>query len=123
MMTGTACNGRKAQRAGLWHQVALAAVLQAAMAGAASAAELSIREITPQAPALTSERRPDQLPGSSIARGKQNIAAVWLAGPTTRYDHGVLGDSVEASKLVAETRTGNTLVREFTLRRSRHARR
>ena len=112
-MTNTACNGRRARLAGLWHHVALAAVLQTIMAGAASAAELSIREIKAQAPAPISERRPDQLPGSSIAYGKQNIAAVWLAGPTTRYDHGVLGDTMEASRLVAETRTGNTLVYEL----------
>jgi hypothetical protein len=113
MMTNTACNGRRARLAGLWHHVALAAVLQTIMAGAASAAELSIREIKAQAPAPISERRPDQLPGSSIAYGKQNIAAVWLAGPTTRYDHGVLGDTMEASRLVAETRSGDTLVYEL----------
>lgn len=112
-MTRTACNGRKARLADLWHHVALAAVLQAITVGAASATELSIHEIKPQAPAPTSERHPGQLPGSSIARGKQNIAAVWLAGPTTRYDHGVLGDFVEASRLVAETRTGNILVYEL----------
>ena len=90
-MTRTTSNGRKAQLAGLWHHVALAAVLQTAMAGAASAAELSIHKINPQEPAPTSDRRPNQLPGSSIAHGKHNIATVWLAGPTTRYDHGVLG--------------------------------
>ncbi len=112
-MTRTTCNGRKTQLAGLWHRVALAAVLQTAMAGAASAAELSIHKIDPQEPAPTSDRRPNQLPGSSIAHGKHNIATVWLAGPTTRYGHGVLGDAIEASRLVAETRTGNTLVYEL----------
>jgi hypothetical protein len=86
------------------------AVLQT---GAASAAELNIREIGPESPPTASERRPDQLPGSRITRGEQNIAAVWLAGPTTRYAHGVLGDAVEASRLSVETASGKTLVHEL----------
>lgn len=92
---------------------ALLAVLQTAAAGVASAAELSIHEVAPGPPETASERRPDQLPGSRIARGGRNIAAAWLAGPTGRYDHGVLGDALEAARLIVETGSGEMLVHEL----------
>ena len=38
--------------------------------------------------------------------GTRDIARAWFAEPTTRYDHGVLGDAIEAGALVIETRDG-----------------
>ena len=52
--------------------------------------------------------KPDQLPQSRIAFGKRNIRHAWFSGPTDRYHHGVLGDSLEASQLNAETNDGRT---------------
>ncbi len=46
------------------------------------------------------------LPDSEVTRGKRNIRAAWLAGPTRRYAHGVLGDAIEASRVVVEDRRG-----------------
>ena len=37
------------------------------------------------------------------------IASAWLADPTTRYDHGVLGDQIEAAALRLRTRDGKVL--------------
>ncbi|MCB1961320.1 MAG: VCBS repeat-containing protein [Rhodocyclaceae bacterium] len=52
---------------------------------------------------------PDQLPHSVLARGGRDIAVAWLAAPTARYAHGVLGDALEAGALVVETRAGERL--------------
>ena len=38
----------------------------------------------------------DMLPDGIVTMGDRDIAAAWLTGPTHRYDHGVLGDAVEA---------------------------
>lgn len=104
---------RTVPTARFWPYVALLLLLQTAAAGAVSALELSIRETAPGAPVTAVERRPGQLPGSRITRGEQNIAAAWLAEPTARYDHGVLGDALEAARLVVETGSGKTLVHEL----------
>jgi hypothetical protein len=48
----------------------------------------------------------DALSDGRIAIGTRDIARAWLAEPTTRYDHGILGDAVEASSLVIEKRDG-----------------
>ena len=48
----------------------------------------------------------DALPDGRIATGPGDIARAWLAEPTTRYDHGILGDKIEAGSLVIETRDG-----------------
>lgn len=45
---------------------------------------------------------------SRVAVGKRDIERVWLTEPTGRYDHGVLGDKLEAGALVIETRDGKT---------------
>jgi hypothetical protein len=42
------------------------------------------------------------LPDGRIAEGRRDIARAWLADPTERYRHGVLGDAVEAASLVLE---------------------
>lgn len=46
------------------------------------------------------------LPHGRVAVGTRDIARAWLAEPTPRYDHGVLGDKVEAGSLTIETRDG-----------------
>jgi FG-GAP-like repeat len=69
--------------------------------------ELKIHAAGPTAKGQTSMGRPGLLPDSRIGQGRRNIAAVWLAGPTNRYGHAVLGDDLEASRLVVETVGGN----------------
>ncbi len=49
---------------------------------------------------------PDALPDSHIGHGRNDIAAAWFAEPTDRYDHGVLGDAIEAGALRVRTRDG-----------------
>ena len=46
------------------------------------------------------------LPDTRIAVGQHDIAKAWLAEPTDRYDHGILGDKIEAGSLAIETRDG-----------------
>ena len=41
-----------------------------------------------------------------IAAGKREIARAWLAEPTNRYGHGVLGDAIEAASIVVERKDG-----------------
>ncbi|MCF8476898.1 MAG: VCBS repeat-containing protein [Pseudolabrys sp.] len=54
-------------------------------------------------------KKPDgALPDGRVATGSRDIARVWLAEPTGRYDHGVLGDTTEAGRLKIETRDGKT---------------
>jgi FG-GAP-like repeat len=49
---------------------------------------------------------PGALPDGQVATGQHDIARAWLSEPTERYDHGVLGDKVEAGALTIETRDG-----------------
>jgi hypothetical protein len=46
------------------------------------------------------------LPDGHVATGEREIARAWLAEPTERYDHGILGDRIEAGSVVIETRAG-----------------
>lgn len=46
------------------------------------------------------------LPDGRVATGTRDVARAWLAEPTGRYDHGILGDKIEASSLVIEARDG-----------------
>jgi len=55
----------------------------------------------------------DMIPQSAIATGVLDIKAAWLAGPTGRYEHGVLGDAIEAAALKVETETGRILSYEL----------
>ena len=48
----------------------------------------------------------DALPDGRIAAGKREFARAWLAEPTNRYGHGVLGDTIEAGALVVERKGG-----------------
>ena len=49
---------------------------------------------------------PDALPDGRVVEGRRTVARAWLAEPTARYDHGVLGDAIEAGSLVVERRDG-----------------
>jgi hypothetical protein len=76
---------------GLWYQVAI------------SGDNIAFKFV--EAPAK--REQPDgALPDGRIATGTHDIARAWLAQPTVRYDHGILGDAVEAAALVIETRDG-----------------
>jgi hypothetical protein len=55
------------------------------------------------------EEQADMLPDGIVTKGKRDIAAAWLTGPTKRYDHGVLGDAIEASGLRVRLRDGSEL--------------
>lgn len=48
----------------------------------------------------------DALPDGRLAVGAAHVARAWLAAPTGRYDHGVLGDAIEAGSLMIERRDG-----------------
>lgn len=56
----------------------------------------------------------DALPDGRVVTGRHDIARAWLAEPTTRYDHGILGDAIEASSLVIERRDGTRYVVRLT---------
>ncbi len=51
----------------------------------------------------------DQIPHSKIAMGEGVISKAYLASPTRRYDHGVLGDGVEAASLTVILNDGKEL--------------
>jgi hypothetical protein len=70
---------------------------------------LKIHAAGPPSIDISAASRPDQLPQSRVARGNRNIITAWYAGPTDRYRHGVLGDRLEASRLVVETTEGKRL--------------
>jgi hypothetical protein len=55
---------------------------------------------------LDRPRPPGALPDGRLAEGKRDIARAWLADPTARYKHGVLGDAIEAASLAVELRDG-----------------
>jgi hypothetical protein len=51
----------------------------------------------------------DTLPDGHVARGEKGVARAWLVDPTTRYQHGALGDRIEAGGLEIETSEGERL--------------
>lgn len=61
-------------------------------------------------PAIAEEAAPPPIPDGAISTGAQDIARAWLAEPTDRYPHGVLGDELEANALVIEGRNGNVSI-------------
>ena len=77
-------------------------------AGSAQTLSIVPLDTPPQAVALAPSM-PGQLPHSTLARGTRDIAAAWLAAPTGRYAHGVLGDALEAGVLAVDTRDGTRL--------------
>lgn len=50
---------------------------------------------------------PDMLPDGRVMHGTGAIRSAWLGGATGRYDHGVLGDRIEASRLYAVDASGD----------------
>ena len=76
---------------GLWYEVSF------------SGDKASLKFIEPPAKV---EPPDGALPDGRVATGTRDIARAWLAQPTPRYDHGILGDGVEAGSLVIETRSG-----------------
>lgn len=46
------------------------------------------------------------LPDAEVAVGTRGVLRSWLAAPTRRYAHGVLGDAIEAGALVAVDKRG-----------------
>ena len=98
-------------------RVAVTLVSGILISGYALAHSLTLREIGAPAKRDSSEERPDQLPHSRLVQGKQDIKKAWLAGPTNRYKHGVLGDDLEASRLVVELSGGDTVGFELPLSR------
>ncbi|MCP5371923.1 MAG: VCBS repeat-containing protein [Hyphomicrobiales bacterium] len=57
--------------------------------------------------------RPGRLPDGGVAMGRRNIHAAWLTGPTDRYRHGALGDTIEAGGLAVELK--NSVVLRYDL--------
>jgi hypothetical protein len=51
----------------------------------------------------------DPLPDGRTGSGRNDVALAWLAGPTARYAHGVLGDAIEAGALGVRLREGREL--------------
>jgi hypothetical protein len=47
------------------------------------------------------------LPDARVVTGKGTVARAWLARPTDRYSHGVLGDAIEAGSLFIELNGGS----------------
>jgi hypothetical protein len=70
----------------------------------ASAAATLIPAQAPGFPAVP----PGGLSDGRVASGDGAIARAWLAHPTDRYRHGVLGDAIEAGTLVIERSDGRT---------------
>ena len=52
---------------------------------------------------------PDMLPDGQVTEGRGEIRRAWLTGPTERYAHGILGDSIEASGVGVERADGKFL--------------
>lgn len=63
-------------------------------------------EIVPE----TRRKAPDGLPDGLVAThpGKGDIVSARYGAPTTRYDHGILGDAVEAGALIVKSVLGPT---------------
>ncbi len=65
--------------------------------------------VAPPCPPRTAPRPAGALPDGEISTSDGPIAAAWLAEPTTRYRHGILGDAVEAGALHLRLRDGALL--------------
>ena len=56
---------------------------------------------------------PDALPDGEVVQGKGRVRRAWLVFPTDRYDHAILGDSIEAAGVRVELSSKQQLT--FTL--------
>jgi hypothetical protein len=82
------------------------------LAGHGLAAEPTLEILPPLAARATApavERPADAVPDTRAVRGRRDIALAWLADPTDRYQHGALGDRIEASTLRVRLRDGTEL--------------
>lgn len=62
------------------------------------------------AAAIAGERPPaGALPDAVLAKGEGVVRKAWLAEPTDRYRHGILGDRIEAGALMVELEGGRVL--------------
>jgi hypothetical protein len=96
-----------------WLLVLCKVVALATLIPSVQAVELKIHESASAQIESPAPAQPNQLPHSRMTRGSRDIAKAWLAGPTGRYPHGVLGDRLEASMLVVETSAGKRLQTEL----------
>jgi len=64
-------------------------------------------------PPHAQSRPEDILPDGVVVAGYGKIHRAWLGGATSRYDHAVLGDHVEASRLYVEDEAGRRHVLEL----------
>ena len=58
---------------------------------------------------VAAENRPGALPDLRVTKGLKNIKEAWLADPTTRYKHFVLGAPYEAASVVVRTVDSRTI--------------
>lgn len=70
---------------------------------AAGTFEIALRggEIAKRGPIATPPPPAGMIPHARIGRGRASIGAAFLAEPTRRYRHGVLGDDIEAGAVAA----------------------
>lgn len=87
----------------------LVSLLFSLSAQLACAVQIKIIQISPPSIETVFSTKPNQIPLSRVAYGLNNIKAAWLAGATTVYRHGVLGDAIEASQLMVEMSGGRIL--------------
>lgn len=73
----------------------------------ATAAEIRIEPASVASAAPAAASYPNQLPHSRVSHGEHDIAIAYLANPTERYRHGVLGDLLEAASMIVHTRDGH----------------
>ena len=107
-------SGFAATLAGLAATLASIAVLAASASGAPLEYRVvSLDRLPGPDEAATPARRPFMLPDGVITLGSGSIRAAWLTGPTRRYDHGVLGDGIEASGIAVELAGGEILSLEL----------
>jgi hypothetical protein len=70
---------------------------------------LPLAKAKAHAPAGPAERPSDAVPDTRAATGQRDIALAWFTDPTDRYQHGALGDGIEASALKVRLRDGREL--------------
>lgn len=74
-----------------------------------AAALLMAALLLPAVAATADERHPGAIPDKRVATGTGTISEAWLADPTTRYRHFVLGSKYEAGSLHARMKDGRTV--------------
>ncbi len=55
----------------------------------------------------------DGIPNGRIVEGTNHIRRFWLTQPTQRYDHGVLGDEIEAGGFSVDLANGRSMEYQF----------